>query len=129
MCVQSPREWTKRLSLAEWWYNTSFHLVSQITPYKVLYNQPPPLPYLPGESNNAAVDRTMQRREQMIKQLQQTLLKSQQGMKQLADEGRPDRIFQINDWVWLKLQAYRRTVCSRGLMLSWDPSTLVLFRC
>ena len=28
-------------------------------------------------------------------------------MKQLADKGRTDRVFQVGDWVWLKLQAYR----------------------
>jgi len=27
----------------------------------------------------------------------------------MANEGRSDEVFQIGDWVWLKLQAYRQT--------------------
>jgi len=30
-------------------------------------------------------------------------------MKQLADKNRYDRVFHIEDWVWLKLQAYRQS--------------------
>lgn len=30
-------------------------------------------------------------------------------MKQLADRSRSDRVFQIGDWIWLKLQAYKQS--------------------
>ena len=43
MCLSSPKEWSKWLPLAEFWYNTTFHSAIQLTPYEVLYNQPPPL--------------------------------------------------------------------------------------
>lgn len=29
-------------------------------------------------------------------------------MKQQADKGISDRVFQVGDWVWLKLQPYRQ---------------------
>ena len=51
----------------------------------------------------------MQRREQMIKRVQQNLQKAQIRMKQLADKNRSERVFQVGDWVWLKLQAYRQS--------------------
>ena len=88
MCAQNPKEWCNWLPLAEWWYNTTYQSAIQLTPYEVLYNQSPPihLPYLPGESTNTAVDRTMQRRELMIKSIQQNLQKAQNRMKQLADK-------------------------------------------
>jgi len=57
MCAQSPKDWTKWLFLVECWYNASFHSASQITPYEVLYNQLHQ-PYLQGEPNNVAVDKT-----------------------------------------------------------------------
>ena len=39
----------KWLPLAEWWYNTSYHTASKMTPYEVVYGKPPPvlLPYTP----------------------------------------------------------------------------------
>ena len=71
MCVHSPKEWFKWLLLTEYWYKTSFYLASQLTPFEVLYGQPPPhhLPYLPREFDNVMVDRSMQAREAMIRQL------------------------------------------------------------
>uniref|UniRef100_A0A803N1M4 Integrase zinc-binding domain-containing protein n=1 Tax=Chenopodium quinoa TaxID=63459 RepID=A0A803N1M4_CHEQI len=50
MTGDQPQEWHKWFPLAEWWYNTHFHSALQLTPYEVVYNQPPPLhlPYLAG---------------------------------------------------------------------------------
>ena len=107
MSVQNPKDWVNWLPMAEWWYNTTFQSAIQKTPFEVLYNQEPPLhlPYLPGESSHKGVDRTMQRREEMLRQVQHNLQKAQERMKQLADKGRSER---VGDWVWLKLQAYRQ---------------------
>jgi len=81
--------------LVELLYNTNSHSATQISPYEVLYNQPLPLhlPYLPGESANAKVDRAMSRREEMIRTLKQHLAKAQQRMKMLADQCMTDKIF------------------------------------
>jgi len=110
MCVHSPKKWFKWLPLAEYWYNTSFHSASQLTPFEVLYGQPPPhhLPYLPREFDNVMVDRSMQAREAMIRQLQSNLLRAQHRMKMLADQHRTKKQLQIGDWAWLKLQPYRQ---------------------
>ncbi|XP_074291606.1 uncharacterized protein LOC141618411 [Silene latifolia] len=80
------------------------------TPYEVVYNQPPPLylPYLLGESDVEAIDRSMQKREQMITLIKLHLVKAQARIKQLADEHMSDRKFAVGDWVWLKLQPYRQ---------------------
>ena len=44
--------WEKWLPLAEWWYNTSYHTVSKMTPYEAIYGQALPviLPYTPNSS-------------------------------------------------------------------------------
>lgn len=49
---QKPQEWCHWLSMAEWWYNTTFHSAINTNPYEVVYGQAPPLhlPYLPHES-------------------------------------------------------------------------------
>jgi hypothetical protein len=36
-----PKDWHKWLSLAEFWYNTSYHSALGSTPFEVLYGHPP----------------------------------------------------------------------------------------
>ncbi|KAL8108106.1 hypothetical protein AgCh_024522 [Apium graveolens] len=112
---ENSKDWSSWLPLAEWWYNTHYHTPAQITPYELVYNQPPPLhlPYLPGESTNHEVDRSFQRREAMLTKLKFHLIRSQVRMKQQADKHRSERNFKVGDWVWRKLQPYRQqTVAS-----------------
>ena len=53
-CFTSEEQhlWEKWLPFAEWWYNTSYHIASQMTPYEVVYGHTPPvlLPYTPNSS-------------------------------------------------------------------------------
>jgi len=86
------------------------YTAAQLTPYEILYNQPPPLhlPYLPGETKNALVDRTLQRLEAMIQLLQFHLLRARHRMKMFADKHRSERVFEVGAWVWLKIQPYRQ---------------------
>lgn len=110
MCGEQPKEWSLWLPLAEWWYNTHYHSSIGMTPYEVVYNQPPPvyLPCLAGDEAHPIVDRSMQRRQTMINQLKANLLQTQHRMKQMADKHRTERSFEVGDWVWLKLQPYRQ---------------------
>ena len=110
MCGDHSKEWSLWLPLAEWWYNIHFHNAIQFTPYEVVYNQPPPLhlPYLPGYSINTVVDRSLQRREGMIRDFKFQLTRAQTRMKQQADLHRSERQFLIGDRVWMKLQPYRQ---------------------
>ena len=115
MCSQEPNEWCKWLPTAEWLYNTTYHSSIHMTPFEAVYGQPPPihLPYLPGESSVAAVDRSLQRREQVLKmlkfQLQRAQLQwAQNRMRQQDNAHRSERSFETADWVWLKLQPYRQ---------------------
>lgn len=57
----------------------------------------------------AAVDRSLQKREEMITLLKHHMARAQNRMKQLADARRSDRSFEIGDWVWLKFQPYRQS--------------------
>lgn len=93
MCSEHPKQWSSWLAIAEWWYNTHYHTSIKLTPYEVVYNQPPPLhlPYLPRESNNEVLDRSLQRKEAVIARLKFHLLRAQNRMKQQADRHRSER--------------------------------------
>lgn len=68
MCGDNVKDWSLWLPLAEWWYNTTCHTATGLTPYEVVYNQQLPfyLPYITGECANATVDRSLLKREDML---------------------------------------------------------------
>lgn len=105
-----PSAWSKWLPLAEWWYNTTFHVSTGITPYEALYGQKPPhlVHYAPGGSAVAATENLLHDRDTILKLLKDHLLASQHRMKQLADKHRTDRVFEVGDWVFLRLQPFRQ---------------------
>ncbi|XP_047260185.1 uncharacterized protein LOC124893114 [Capsicum annuum] len=52
-CFDNPKDWCSYLPLAEWWYNTTYHIAIKCTPYEALYGQKPliHLSYLIGEGS------------------------------------------------------------------------------
>jgi hypothetical protein len=59
--LKNPNQSAQWLPLVEWWYNTSYHIATCMTPFEVVYGQNPPsvLSYLPGVSKIQAVDQTL----------------------------------------------------------------------
>ena len=82
-----PKEWTKWLPLSEWWYNTSYHLSTQLTHFEVVYGQPPStcVTYIPGESSVVIVDQSLRDWDAMIRLLKANLIQAQVRMKMYAD--------------------------------------------
>ncbi|KAA3481085.1 reverse transcriptase [Gossypium australe] len=80
------------------------------TPYEALYSQEPPLhlPYLAGASLVAVVGRSLRNREVTRELLQFHLKRSEERMKQMADQMRSKREFTVGNLVYLKLQPYRQ---------------------
>lgn len=110
MCHDSPKDWVKWLPLAEFWYNTSYHTAAKMTPFEIMYGQPPPThrPYLPGTCIVDAVDRSLQQREKTLKLLKENLARAQNRMVQMANKKRSERNFEVGEWVYLKLRPYRQ---------------------
>ena len=110
MVGERPKDWSKWLSLAKWWYNTSFHSTIQTTPYQAMYGQHAPvhLPYFLGDSKVEALDRSLQAREASIKLFKFHLMHTRQRMKHQTNKRRFDKEFQVSDFVYVKLQPYRQ---------------------
>ena len=49
---ENKHQWVQWFPLAEWWYNTTYHEVSKMTPYEAIYwkQLPSITSYCPGNS-------------------------------------------------------------------------------
>ncbi|GJV33354.1 ty3-gypsy retrotransposon protein [Tanacetum coccineum] len=110
-----PQNWNKYLYLAEFWYNTSYHSVIEMTPFQALYGRPPPsLPrYTLGSSQVASIDATLMEHERVISLLKDTLTKTRQRMTDQANKHRVDKDFEVGELVYLYLRVYRQTSVAR----------------
>lgn len=81
-----------------------------MTPFEAMYGHPPPtlLSYVPGTISNATADQVLRSRDQIIQLLKSNLNEAQNRMKQFADKKRIERTFEVDDWVYQKLQPYRQ---------------------
>jgi hypothetical protein len=76
---EKQHQWAQWLPLAEWWYNTTYHTTTRMTPFEAVYGQKPPsvLSYLPGTSKVQAVDQTLTVREDILRTLKENLVMAQ----------------------------------------------------
>jgi hypothetical protein len=108
---ENQNQWVQWLPLAEWWYNTSYHIATRMTPFEEVYGQKPPsvLSYLLGTSKVQAVDQTLTVREDILRTLKENLVMAQNRMKKQSDQGRSECQFAEGDQVFLRLQPYKKT--------------------
>jgi hypothetical protein len=107
-----PSKWSSWLSLAEFWYNTSFHSSLGSSPFEVMYGRPP------RQLDLTMVDATslqdlqtwLKDMKLMVRLVRQHLLRAQQRIKAQVDKGRSDREFNVGDLIYLKLQPYVQTL-------------------
>ncbi|MCH88801.1 transposon Tf2-1 polyprotein, partial [Trifolium medium] len=107
---QHPKQWFKILAMAEYWYNTSFHISAGMTPFRALYGRDPPaiVRYIPQSQDVPTVTEQLLQRDVIMKQLKENLLRAQQLMKHHADKKRTHVEFKVGDTVLVKLQPYRQ---------------------
>jgi hypothetical protein len=92
MVFQEPKKWAAWLSLAEWWYNTTYHIALKVSPFQALYGFPPPLiseVAIPGPADTDAKDFLVEKQQQLVK-LKENLTQAQARMKKYADKRRTE---------------------------------------
>ena len=107
-CHEKPTTWSEKLAWAEYWYNTTFH-----TKYPLcsrLWTAPPPIISYgqPGCTPNDSVESWLQARDELLITLKHHLQHAQAQMKKFADVHHRDVVFDIGDWVYLKIQPYKQ---------------------
>jgi transposase InsO family protein len=110
--VQSaPKKWASWLPLAEFWYNTCPHSTLGTSPFEVLYGHSPLHFGLTdnGQCTVPDLHELLKERQLMLQQVQMHLHRAQQRMKRQADKGRTDRVLEVGQQVFLKLQPYCQT--------------------
>ncbi|KAF5769419.1 putative nucleotidyltransferase, Ribonuclease H [Helianthus annuus] len=114
--VDQPKTWSLWLPWAEFWYNSTFHASTGVTPFETVYGRRPPsvFQFVPGEIRVESVARELQDRDEALKQLKTHLSNAQGAMKFQADKKRRDVQFSVGEWVYVKLKPYRQlSVASR----------------
>jgi hypothetical protein len=107
---QQPTKWNSLLPWAEFWYNTTYHASTGMTPFQALSGRlPPTIPhYHIGMSPVNEVDQQLASRDELLSLLKANLHAASNRMQQLANSKRRDVEFQVGDWVFLKLHPYRQ---------------------
>ena len=103
-----PKQWSSWLDLAEYWYNTSFHTAVGCSPFEVMYGYAPSAFGIEAAHNSSITNLAswLSDRALNTELIRQHLLRAKQRMKKNADLHRSERQFELNDWVYLKLQPY-----------------------
>ncbi|CAH9143923.1 unnamed protein product [Cuscuta epithymum] len=106
----NPKEWCKLLPWVEYWYNSSFHHSTGITPFKAVYGREPPslFRYTFNHQDPPSVQKQLEERDAILSQLKDNLQKAQQHMKKYADLRRKPFEMEVGDLALVKLQPYRQ---------------------
>lgn len=107
---EKPTAWVDALPWAEFWYTTAHHSAIGMTPFQALYGYEPPAikSYIPGSTAVESVDQQLRTRDALLAVLKRNLQVAQARMKMQYDRKHVERVFQVGDWVYLKLQPYKQ---------------------
>jgi hypothetical protein len=102
------KQWSHRISLTQFWYNTSHHSAIGRSPFEALYGRSPRCLGVTAyvDAASAYLEKLLQDHQVIMALIKQHLHHASLRMKQQADKGRLKRVFREGDMVFLKLQSY-----------------------
>jgi transposase InsO family protein len=115
MIQACPHKWTSWLSLAEFWYNTTYHSALGKTPFEVLYGYPPRNFGITEDTHCQVLELEawLHDKAAMHQVIKHNLERAQNRMKLQVDKHRSERSFAVGDWVYVKLQPYVQMIVAR----------------
>lgn len=119
------------MSVAEYWYNFSFHSSLGITPFEVLYGRAPHHFGLVVDDSVSHVDLNAwsSQRELMLRMIKHILLRAQQRIKHQVDQERLDKNFRWVTWFIWNFDLIFRLRWLLVLITSCPTSILSLLKC
>ncbi|KAM2280565.1 hypothetical protein ACFX1S_041275 [Malus domestica] len=115
------------LSLIEFAYNNSFHSSIGISPFKALYGKPCRTPLCWSEVGERVlvgpeiVDETTQN----IQVIKVNLKATHDQQKSITDRHSTDKVYKVDDWVFLKLSLWKDVVRFRKMWLMIRPYQII----
>lgn len=102
MTSEKLSKWEGYVTWAEYWYNTAFQTPAGMTLFQALYGKDPLtiVSYEEGGSLNTQVDKALQDRDDLLRELKNNLSQAQLRMKNQADKKRRELEFIVGDWVF-----------------------------
>ncbi|XP_075099360.1 uncharacterized protein LOC142176172 [Nicotiana tabacum] len=106
--ADTPTAWFSLLPWAKFWYNTSYHHNFKVTPFEVVYGHLPPTisRYVKDYLTNPTVATSLRQRDEVLAILKANLIQAQEHMKVYADKGHREVVFEVGDYVYVRLRPY-----------------------
>jgi hypothetical protein len=108
--TDKKNKWLQWLHLAEWWYNSTYHTSTKMTPFQALYGYPPPSwkELATNQTKVASVKELLDEIQKVVQILKENLVIARNRMKQQIDQHRTEREFEVGEWVFVRLQPYKQ---------------------
>ena len=104
-CVTDKQnKWVQWLHLAEWWYNSTYHTSTKMTPFQALYGYAPPKwkDIITNQARVASVkDHLEENKKVVLKYLKENLNTARNRMKQQAYRHQTKWEFEVGYWVFV----------------------------
>ncbi|CAN6712631.1 unnamed protein product [Malus baccata var. baccata] len=110
--LQFGDSWHDRLDLMEFAYNNSFHSSIGMSPFEALYGRACRTPLCWSEVGERVLEcpEIVDEITQNVQVIKFNLKAAQDRQKSLADRHTTDRVYDVGDWVFLKLSPWRGVV-------------------